>query len=188
MKKQKSKTNEVYQLKVTLKGSRPKIWRRILVKSTTNLYTLHFILQRAMGWQQEHQHMYDVLGQNYGCSDPNWGNPNLNNERKFTLSQIVALNTETFVYEYDFGDGWEHEIKIEKVLPAETACKYPVCIGGQLACPPEDCGGIWGYYGLLDAIKDPKHEDHDRMMEWLGEDFDPHHFELEEINRTIANS
>jgi hypothetical protein len=141
-----------------------------------------------MGWQGQHQHQFEVLGENYGCSDPEWGNPGINDERKLTLGQIASLNAKTFVYEYDFGDGWEHEIKIEKLLPVEKGRKYPACVGGKLACPPEDCGGIWGYYELLKAIKNPKDREHDQMMEWLGEDFDPNHFSPEEINRTIARA
>ena len=187
MKKQQSEPSEVYQLKVTLNGSKPKIWRTILVKPTTPLSKLHRIIQRTMGWDGGHMHQFEVLGEHYGCADPEWGDPSVQDERKLTLGEIASLQVNSFTYEYDFGDDWKHEITIEKTLPAEKKQKYPLCIAGELACPPEDCGGIWGYYGLLDAIKNPKHAEHEQMKEWVGEDFDPNHFILEEVNRALSH-
>lgn len=187
MKSKKSEPSEVYQLKITLDGSRPKIWRRILVKPTTPLSKLHFIIQTAMGWEGGHMHQFEVQGENYGCTNPEWGDPSVLDERKLTLAEI-APNVAAFTYEYDFGDDWQHEIKIEKLIPTEQGKTYPACIAGERACPPEDCGGIWGYYELLKALKNPKHEEHEQMTEWVGEDFDPKHFVPNEINLSLSRA
>lgn len=90
------------------------------------------------------------------------------------------------IYEYDFGDGWEHTIEVQKIYEPEPGVKYPVCLAGKKACPPEDCGGIWGYYDLLNAIADPKHEMHAEMVEWLGDSFNPDAFDLDEVNTVLA--
>jgi hypothetical protein len=106
-------------------------------------------------------------------------------ERRHRLSTAFSGQKSRFVYEYDFGDSWEHGIVIEKILPPETGVKYPRCIAGKRACPPEDVGGVWGYAEFLEAIRDPAHEDHAASLEWVGEEFDPEAFLLEEINQEL---
>jgi hypothetical protein len=105
--------------------------------------------------------------------------------RRVKLSEVYHGPKTKFMYEYDFGDSWEHEILFEKEMPAEPGSHYPVCLEGERACPPEDCGGVWGYADLLKVIKNPEHEEYEEMMEWVGEDFDPEAFDLDEINSAL---
>lgn len=178
----KKEPASVHQLKVVLSGSKPQIWRRLLVDSETPLDVLHYILQDAMGWTNSHLHLFDAQGVQYGEKNPEW---EARDERPVRLNQIAASPKAKFKYEYDMGDGWRHEITVEKILPAEPGKKYPVCLEGALACPPEDCGGIGGYYNLLETVRDPKREDHEEMREWLGDDFDPNAFDLNAINKLL---
>jgi hypothetical protein len=103
------------------------------------------------------------------------------------LQQVVSRVKDKLIYEYDFGDSWEHELLIEKILPPEAGKRYPVCLTGKRACPPEDCGGIWGYASFLEAIQDPQHPEHEEMVEWVGGKFNPEAFDLDEVNREIQN-
>jgi Plasmid pRiA4b ORF-3-like protein len=181
---QQSTTRVVYQIKVTLRGSKPPIWRRIQVTSGTTLAQLHRILQRVMGWEGSHLYQFVVGGMEYG--DPNMLEEMEGEDaRRVTLATPVRGAKAKFHYEYDFGDGWDHELRIEKVLPFEAGKRYPVCLTGKRACPPEDCGGIWGYADFLDAIHDPQHPEHEAMLEWIGGEFDPEAFDLDEVNRDL---
>lgn len=174
----------VFQLKVTLKESKPPIWRRIQVRGGTTLYKLHDIFQVVMGWTDSHLHQFIVRGEYYGTPDPDWGG-DVKSERRVKLGGIVAGPKDRFVYEYDFGDGWEHAIVVEKVLAPEPGVRYPVCLAGKRACPPEDVGGVWGYAEFIEAIRDPKHPEHEGMLEWVGGSFDPAEFDLEDINEAL---
>jgi len=181
---QRSITPVVYQMKVTLKGIKPPIWRRIQVASTTTLTQLHRVIQRVMGWEGSHLYQFVVGGVEY--SDPNMLEEMEGEDaRRVTLATLVRGEKDTFLYEYDFGDSWEHELLVEKVLPPEVGKRYPVCLTGKRACPPEDCGGIWGYAGFLEAIHDPQHPEHEEMVEWVGGEFDPDAFDLDEVNREL---
>ena len=181
---QRSITPVVYQMKVTLKGSKPPIWRRIQVASTTTLAQLHQVIQRVMGWESYHLYQFVVGGMEY--SDPNMLEKMEGEDaRRVTLATLVRSEKDKFFYEYDFGDGWDHELLIEKILPLEAGKRYPVCLTGKHACPPEDCGGIWGYAGFLEAIQDPQHPEHEAMVEWVGGEFDPEAFDLDEVNREL---
>jgi hypothetical protein len=178
----KKQATNVYQLKVTLRGSKPPIWRRLQVNSDISLYKLHQILQVVMGWFDSHLHQFIVHGEYYGTSDPDF-DFEVKNEIRVKLNQVISKVNEKFIYEYDFGDSWEHVILLEKILPLDKEVAYPICLAGKRACPPEDCGGIWGYYNLLEAIQDPKHPEHDEMLEWVEGNFDPEEFDLDVINR-----
>jgi len=101
------------------------------------------------------------------------------------LKDVVSREKAKFIYEYDFGDGWEHELLVEKILPPTAGQRYPICLKGKRACPPEDVGGIWGYADFLEAIQDPNNPDHEDLLEWIGGSFDPEAFDLEEINRRL---
>ena len=173
---------DIYQIKVTLKGSKPPIWRRFQVTGDTRLSTLHRILQGIMGWENYHLYQFTIGGTDFGAPDCEL---DIESDRKVKLSQVVPDEKARFTYEYDFGDSWEHQILIEKILPPEPGVRYPICLAGKRACPPEDCGGIWGYAELLEAIQDPKHPEHDEMLEWAEEDFDPEAFDLEGVNRAL---
>lgn len=183
-----SSIREIYQIKVTLLGSDPPIWRRLLLPADLTLARLHDVLQSAMGWEDCHLHEFRVGSQSYGPPDPNEGGFGIDDridERRVRLHQVLGRIGAKAVYTYDFGDGWEHGIVLEKRLPVDPDLAYPACTGGQRACPPEDCGGIPGFYELLDAIQDPKHERHDELLEWVGEQYDPEAFSIERVNRLL---
>jgi hypothetical protein len=176
----------VYQIKVTLEGSRPPIWRRLLVPADLTLGDLHYILQIAMGWTDSHLHQFRVGEKNYGVPHPDtdW----TLDEERVKLSKIVTGEKFKFHYEYDFGDSWSHLILVEKVLPAEPGKPAPICVTGKRHCPPEDCGGVWGFADFVEAMADPKHPEHDNLKEWYGEDFDPVAFDLDEVNRMLTGA
>ncbi|MHB1326243.1 MAG: IS1096 element passenger TnpR family protein [Thermoleophilia bacterium] len=176
----------VYQLKIILKGSKPPIWRRIQTPDTT-LDRLSDYILTAMGWIGGHLHGFRARNQFYGVPDPEWGTQDMIDESTVRLSDIVSPRQKKFSYEYDFGDGWEHEALVEKVLEAEPGAVYPVCLTGRRACPPEDVGGIYGYYDFLEAIGDPGNPDHDDLLEWTGGEFDPVAFDLEETNEALKD-
>ena len=175
----------IYQLKVALRGAEPPIWRRLQVPAGMKLAELHRALQVAMGWDDYHLHEFEVAGVRYGADDGEGWGPAPKDERRTRLDRVASKGTR-FTYEYDFGDGWEHDIEVEDVLDAEAGKAYPVCTAGQRACPPEDCGGVWGYEGFLAAVSDPSHEDHERQLEWVGGEFDPEHLDLAAVNQVLA--
>jgi hypothetical protein len=171
----------IYQIKVTLKGSKPPIWRRIQVRGDINLGKLHTILQEVMGWEDYHLHQFIVGRTYYGVPHPDFGF-DMRDESRVKLNQIAPGEGFKFLYEYDFGDSWEHVLLVEKVLPPEQGQHYPVCIKGKRACPPEDVGGVWGYAEFLEAIQNPDHPEHEDYLEWIGGDFDPEGFDLDGVN------
>jgi hypothetical protein len=173
---------DIYQLKITLKRIKPPIWRRIEVPASIKLGELHDVLQDVMGWEDAHMHQFMIGNTTYGVPDREF---DVRNENATQLSQ-VASEGGTLVYEYDFGDSWEHLIEVEKVSPAESGKHYPVCIAGKRACPPEDCGGAWGYENLLATLSNPDDEEYEEMREWAGEDFDPEALDLDEVNAMLA--
>jgi len=171
-----------YQIKVTLADSKPPIWRRLLVPSTITLAKLHDILQIAMGWDDYHLHQFIARDQYYGVPNPEYDDE-MKNEARVKLSGVLQQEKDTMVYEYDFGDGWNHKIVLEKVLPHDPNISLPRCTAGKRACPPEDCGGVWGYADFLEIIGDPNHPEHKEMLDWVGGEFDPEHFDIAEVNR-----
>ncbi|NCJ05296.1 plasmid pRiA4b ORF-3 family protein [Synechococcales cyanobacterium C] len=175
----------IYQLKVSLKRLRPPIWRRVQVPSTMTLGKLHKIIQLVMGWYDCHLHEFEIHGQSYGQPDPDFGFEDMLSERNVRLERFVTREKFKFSYVYDMGDCWEHEILVEKVLPVDPEVRYPCCIKGKRACPPEDCGGVWGYAEFLEAIQDPENPEHSSMLEWIGGSFDPEEFSLEEANQQL---
>jgi Plasmid pRiA4b ORF-3-like protein len=175
----------IYQIKISLIGAKPPIWRTVLVPGNLDLEIFHDVIQLAMGWTDSHLHQFIANKKFYGIPDDDF-EMEMEDEAKYKLSQLLAKEKDTITYEYDFGDSWEHKILLEKVLPDDGNTTLPACIKGKRACPPEDCGGIWGYEELLETISDPNHPDHEDMLEWLGGEFDPEEFDLEEINEDLA--
>ena len=177
----------VYQLKVLLIGSKPDIWRRLRVPGNANFGWLHAVLQVAMGWTNSHLHHFLTAEARY--SDPRHnediglGEESDRDEAKARLAQIVPDQGAQLGYEYDFGDSWEHEITVEKILrPDAAAVTVALCLDGARACPPEDCGGVWGYANLLKILKNQKHPEHRSMSKWLGRPFDPDAFDAAKTN------
>jgi hypothetical protein len=141
------------------------------VPGDANLGWLHAVLQVAMSWTNSHLHQFWVGSETYSDTrvEDFEDGPETLEERDFTLQQLVQQEDFSFGYEYDFGDSWEHEITVEKILPAERAEPTSgVCLDGARACPPEDCGGVWGYGNLLKVLNNRRHPEYKSMMEWLG--------------------
>ncbi len=187
---EKDEDSKVYQLKITISGSNPTIWRRFLVDSEINLYKLHNIIQIVMGWTDSHLHHYRENNVFYGTPqpDPGWDfNSKFKtvDERKYKINQILTRPKMKILYEYDFGDSWWHELVLEKILENDNKVKTPICLDGAMACPPEDCGGIGGYYNMLEIIKNPDDSEYKDMIDWLDDEFDPEKFDLEAINKKL---
>jgi hypothetical protein len=169
----------IHTLKVTLRGVKPPVWRRIVVDSQIRVSALADVLEAAMGWVGGHLHLFDVDGVTYGEPDPEWDDDVID-ERKARLADVLPKVTSRMRWDYDFGDGWEHDVVVEEIGPVQASETYPLCVTGRRACPPEDCGGPWGYRDLLEALADPSHEDHDHLSEWAPPGFDPQRFDAEE--------
>lgn len=178
----------VYQLKVSLLYSEPLIWRRIQVPGSMTLARLHEVIQLCMGWTDTHLHQFMIGNSFYAPPDDedDWSEIKTLDEAGYMLRDLEVDMRQRCMYEYDFGDGWQHKIDIEKVIaPGEKPPKHPVLLAGERACPPEDVGGPPGYEDFLAAISDPENEDYERMRNWCGPDFDPDFFEMDEINKIL---
>jgi len=176
------KTSTVASLKITLRGTKPPIWRRLIMPDTMTLADLHKAIQAAMGWHDTHLHLFDIDGRQYG--DPRTVD-DVADERRLTLHGLMKSGGLRFAYIYDFGDSWEHVIAIEKTRPAIDGEILPACVAGKRACPPEDCGGIWGYQHLLEVLADPSHPEHEEQREWVGEEIDPEAFDINLANTVL---
>ncbi len=170
-------------LHISLTEYSPTIWRRLVVPGEITLSTLHLIFQVAMGWQNSHLHVFEIAGQRYGMADPEWEMDEVD-EKTVAVVDVVTEGGH-FFYEYDFGDSWRHEVVVESIKPSKPVLKYAICLEGQLACPPEDSGGTWGYSSMLEALADTGHEEHQDYVEWAGEDFDPEAFDLAAVNAML---
>ena len=179
----------IIQLKITLKGSKPPIWRRVLVKKDVAFDVLHHVIQICMGWQN--YHLYEFETEKYLISEHDEEDYAYKDRKKLlesmTTKLVYVLTDKKFIYIYDFGDGWQHEILIEKFLPVDKKIKYPVCIAGKMHCPPEDCGGIGGYGNMLEALKDKNHPEYKEYKNWIGGyNFDTKYFDIEEVNNQLS--
>ena len=179
-------TANIYQFKITLIDAKPPIWRRIQVADCT-LAQFHEHIQTAMGWTNSHLHDFHIEGLQYGDPKTLDADADMCDTAKTNLSQVLPEGDDRFAfhYTYDFGDGWEHMIEFEGIKPRNDKKKYPICLTGKRACPPEDCGGVWGYAELLEALADPKHEEYEAMKEWVGDSFDPEHFDKNETTEAM---
>ncbi len=173
----------MFQLRISLMGPTPTIWRRLLVPGGIKLAKLHSIFQAAMGWEDYHLHSFEVGENRYWIPDPNDEMDGID-DASVTVAEVIP-DRARFFYEYDFGDSWRHEVVVESIDPVALVLKFGVCLDGQRACPPEDCGGVGGYAMLLEAIADPDHEEHDDYMEWLGRYFNPEEFDLAATNAVL---
>jgi len=181
------KTANIYQFKITLKDIKPKIWPRIQVPEKYSFWDLHVAIQNAMGWVNYHLHRFEIIDPKtgfkveIGMPDEEFDDIPIVPEEKAKIAKYFLSTKDKAIYEYDFGDGWKHEVKLEKILPVVVDDQYPKCIAGERACPPEDCGGIWVYESLLEIIADREHEEYTDRMEWLGGEFDPEAFDPESV-------
>lgn len=185
--RRQTKSDKLFQFKMTLLDIKPAIWRRIHIHDCT-LPELHEYIQAAFGWWNYHLHQFQISGTTYMEPDPDgddWG-MEFEDERGIVISKLLPKSGERtrWIYEYDFGDGWRHEVLFEGYPPADSKTKYPLCLEGARACPPEDCGGPWGYVDYLAAVSDPKHEEHKEMLRWRGP-FDPEAFDAKKATREM---
>ena len=184
---------EVLQLKVTLSGSKPPIWRRLEVPADITLDRLHDVLQVAFGWSGGHLHAFETADRTYGTPEPELRHAS---ERGVRLTRVAPVG-EKLRYIYDFGDNWQHVILVEKTVPSREGVTYPRCTGGRRTAPPDDCGGIWGYQDLLDVLADPTHDEYESSVEWLASmwgmqpgdlaTFDPSYFKAQDVTDSLAH-
>ena len=179
----------IYQFKMTLKDIKPPIWRRIQVRDCT-LDKLHERIQTAMGWTNSHLHHFQINGSLYGdpwLLDENFAEMNYKNSREATVGKILPRSGErfSFEYEYDFGDSWWHEVLFEGCLRVEPRQRYPLCVEGERACPPEDVGGTSGYEEFLHVLTDPSDDQHEQFVTWIGGSFDPDDFDSEKATKRM---
>jgi hypothetical protein len=183
-----TKGDLIYLFKVTLLDIKPAVWRRIQVPDGT-LADLHESIQAAFGWWNYHLHQFDIDGERYGppASDDMDFGLEMIDETGVTLSTLIPKSgrKSRWTYEYDFGDGWRHEVVFEGFPPVDPKAKYPQCVEGARACPPEDCGGPWGYADFLTAVQNPDHEQHEDMLEWIGGAYDPEAFDARKATREM---
>ena len=176
----------VYQIKVGLRGAKPPIWRRLEVPADISLARLHTVIQIAFGWDDSHLHAFETPYGSFGAADADLG---YRSDTSVTLEQVAPAANSKLRYTYDFGDDWEHDILVEKVLDEGTAA-YPRCTDGRRAAPPDDCGGIWGYAELVEVLNDPEDQEHNDRLEWLGldsaDEFDPDIFDAEAVTRALS--
>ena len=177
-------TGRTYQLHISLRGIRPPVWRRVQVPGTFTLEKLHDVIQTVFGWTDTHLHKFYIGQAEYG--EPAAFDQDVLNEAKATLAQALGAGAERFTYVYDFGDDWVHDVVVEKVFSGNSSSEKSVCLSGKRQRPPEDCGGVRGYRAFLKAIRDPGHEEHEAMLEWVGGSFDPEAFDLAAVNRALA--
>lgn len=209
----------IYHLRITLRDSKPPIWRRVAVPSHIKLGQLHEVIQIAMGWTNSHLHQFvlhdrslinrapqviarlsgegrydDIFAATRGmrvfvAKLTPFGEPTQmegEDQDAVTLAEVCPKLKSKLSYEYDFGDGWEHLIEVQKIVATKPDKGYPRCLAGKKACPPEDCGGVFGYYRMLEIAADPEHEEHEDIVEWLGDDFDPEAFDIDQVNDMLA--
>jgi hypothetical protein len=180
----------VAALHLTLLDSQPPIWRRVLVPASIRLDRLHDVIQAAMGWEDYHLHAFICGADRYGVLDRDDDfDLGTRDERAVPLSRVLGQGGDALRYDYDFGDGWEHRIVLESLVPARADDRYPLCVAGERACPPEDCGGVGGYEELQRTLADPEHPDYEHIREWVGVpvgvNFDAARFDVAEANARL---
>lgn len=184
---------QIYELKVQLRGiTKPPVWRTLQVESDTSLYFLHAAIQGAMGWTNSHLHHFIANQKYYGIPFPDNDFHEMQDERNFTIEQFLINPKDTIIYEYDFGDSWQHTITLVGIIEPKPNVVYPQLVKGKGQCPPEDCGGVYGYMELRDILADPKHPQHKEMRRWLNmkknETFDPERFDLKQLNLNMQEA
>jgi len=182
---------KIYQLKITLKNTKPAIWRRVQTNADISLNELHYLVQVVMGWGNSHLHQFNCAGQYYGDErlwQESFDDFDMRDSLTTKVEKVLKKEKDKILYEYDMGDSWNHNILLEKITTVDIPLMHPICVKGAMRCPPEDCGGVWGYAELVETMKDPNSEEYEEMSEWLGVDeFDPAEFDLEWVNKRLKN-
>jgi len=182
------KMGKVYCLDIWLMDIEPRIWRRLAVRPFMKLDRLHMVIQKVMGWTNSHLHQFIAEGDvrySYPYPGSDGYDDGTEDECLVKLSDLISKPKDRIIYEYDFGDCWEHMIELTAIEEAQTGVRYPICLGGERACPPEDCGGPWGYPELLQTLAGPESEQKQELIEWLGGKFDPEAFDVKAANRRL---
>jgi hypothetical protein len=179
-------TTSIARLKVTLDDVKPAVQRRLEVPLTIRLDRLHLVLQAALGWTNSHLYEIKAGGVGWGMPDPDFDDGPLDARKARLVDVLEDVGTKTIKYLYDFGDGWEHTIKVERVTEAVPGVAYPVLLDARGRCPPEDVGGPWGYDEFLEALADPDHESHADMKVWAGRNYDPKVVDVEALEAAVA--
>jgi hypothetical protein len=177
--------NDILSLKITLNDTIPVIWRRVLVANTVKFFDLHHIIQISMGWKNSHLFEFRVGDYKIGYIDRNEAFEDIADAGEVALDVLLTKEGLTFTYLYDFGDSWRHTLEIEKIIADKPGNNYPECTGGQLACPPEDSGGIPGFYENLKILKDRKHPEYADVKRWVGRGYDPEKFDIKRVNTEL---
>lgn len=179
---------QMYQVQIVLREADPKIWRRLLIPSDLLLPDFHKVIQTSMNWSNSHLHQFEKNGFLYAKRMPDddfWEEMNCVEYDTMQVADLLTYENDKIMYEYDFGDGWEHDIMLEKIHPYDESIRLPVCLDGKRNSPPEDCGGIGGYENILEILKQPDHEEYEDFLDWIGEDFDPEYFDKDEVNELL---
>ncbi|MEO5893540.1 MAG: plasmid pRiA4b ORF-3 family protein [Ferruginibacter sp.] len=180
---------EIIQLTISLKYSKPLIWRSILINRDTSFFELHHIIQIVMGWRNYHLFEFNLDGYRVGMIEENeygYRSSELLDATKILLPDILALEKDNFHYNYDFGDCWLHDITLDQLVEKEDNRGYPHCIGGQMNCPPEDCGGMPGFNDMQKILQDKKHAEYKEMRNWVGKNYDPKSFDPSKVNKQLS--
>jgi hypothetical protein len=181
--------DKIYQIKVELLEINPSIWRRFLIPENVTLHRLHLVLQDVMGWKNYHLYRFKIGKKEYSTPDPDndFYELDFKNSYQAKLGNVIKEKGSIFLYEYDFGDGWEHQLLVESIIDREPEKHYPLCIEGENGSPHEDSGGPYGYMEMLEIIKNPYHEEFQRIRTWLGKKFDPYKFDLKLANTRLSS-
>ena len=179
----------VFQFKISLLGIQPIVWRRIQVPEHYTFWDLHVAIQDAMGWLDCHLHEFKIINPatgdkvSIGIPDEDMMDENeMLPGWELAIADYFSIDNLKAEYEYDFGDGWRHTVELEEIIPRNGNAVYPICIAGERSCPPEDCGGVWGYQDMLRILNGPNNKEHAEMLTWVGGAFDPDHFNVNEVN------
>ncbi len=177
---------KIYKVKITLVGVQPPVWRRVLLESNMLLSDFHKVIQSSMGWSNSHLHQF-ISGQSIYVDMRQVIDMGDIDYKKVRICDLLKSPKNKIVYEYDFGDSWQHIILLEDILEIDKAVKYPICLKGKRNCPPDDCGGVWGYQDMLEVLKNPEHEEYEDFIEWIGDEFDPEKFDKDYINTKLQS-
>lgn len=179
---------KIYQVIITIKEINPKIWRRLLVPSDMRLSDFHKVIQTSFGWTNSHLHQFiknDTCYTRRMQDDDYWDELENVDYHNMKIFSLLYSKREKMIYEYDFGDSWRHEIILEEILPPNEGFKYPLCLDGARSCPPEDCGGVWGYQNMMKILKKPKHEEYESYIIWLDGKFNSEYFNKDKVNKRL---